>query len=314
MTQQDDDGRGLGDGDGDPLLVRPYVLDEAPRPSGATWPSPPPATVADPSVPLPAVGVKPARTRHRRRVLVLGALAAAVVGAAGLVGLGAVLRGDEPGAPRAYTDVSLPPWSRATSGKPPASDGPTATRAGGDPGATVTGGGQDAPTGTATRRPDPSASAPAGNVPSSAATSAPATPGASSAPAVAPSVAPVDRTGTIIGPGGLCLDLNGGVSVDGNHVQVFGCNGTAAQVWTVSTDGTLRVTGKCAQAARDDEVRIDDCGQRRSGARWQAGAGGTLVNAVSGECLTDRSNGARQGAGVRLDRCTGGANQQWRLP
>ncbi|WP_306207821.1 ricin-type beta-trefoil lectin domain protein [Actinoplanes sp. RD1] len=313
MTQQDDDTRGVADGDGDPLLVRPYVLDEAPRSSAATWPSPPPAPVADPTVPLPTIGAKPVRAPRRRRVLALGALAAAVVVAAGLVGLGAVLRSEEPGTPRAYTDVSLPPWSRATSGAPSASGVSTTARAGADPGTTVAGDGRSDPTGTATRRPASSASAPAGNVPASAPTSRAATPGASSAPAV-PSLAPADRTGTIVGPGGLCLDLNGGVSVDGNHVQVFGCNGTAAQLWTVSTDGTLRVTGKCAQAARDDEVRIDDCEQRRSAARWQIGAGGTLVNANSNECLTDRSNGSQQGAGVRLDRCMGGANQQWRLP
>jgi hypothetical protein len=313
MTQQDDDTRGVP-GDGDPLLVRPYVLDEAPRQYAETWPSPPPAPVADPTVPLPTVRAAPNRTRHRRRVLALGALAAAVLVAGGLIGLGAVLRSDEPRTTRAYTDVSLPPWSRATSARPGTSGVTTATQGETGSGATVGGAGTAGPTtGTATRRASSSTSAPAGVVPSSASTSTPSTPKTSSAPTV-PSLAPADRTGTIVGPGGLCLDLNGGVSVDGNHVQVFACNGTAAQVWTVGTDGTLRVTGKCAQAAQYDEVRINDCDQRRSGARWQVGAHGTLVNAVSGECLTDRSNGGRQGEGVRLDRCTGTSNQQWLLP
>jgi hypothetical protein len=154
------------------------------------------------------------------------------------------------------------------------------------------------------------------------ATSAPASTATRTSPAPAPTTSaptdrlappPADRVGRIHGLGGLCLDLNGAVAVDGNHIQVFICNETAAQVWTVATDGTLRVVGKCAVAADDGTVRLAGCDGRRSG-QWQAGADRTLANLAGGGCLTDPGSGSRSGAGVRIESCSGADRQRWELP
>ncbi|MFG1894770.1 ricin-type beta-trefoil lectin domain protein [Micromonospora zamorensis] len=41
--------------------------------------------------------------------------------------------------------------------------------------------------------------------------------------------------------------MNGGASADGTRVQIWTCNGTAAQRFTFRTDGTIVLTsaGKC---------------------------------------------------------------------
>ncbi|MEU4268520.1 polymorphic toxin-type HINT domain-containing protein [Streptomyces sp. NPDC026092] len=46
---------------------------------------------------------------------------------------------------------------------------------------------------------------------------------------------------------GKCLDLQGAVTADGTPIQLYTCNGTAAQRWNVNGDA-LRVLGKCATA------------------------------------------------------------------
>ncbi|MEU9704815.1 polymorphic toxin-type HINT domain-containing protein [Streptomyces sp. NPDC047981] len=46
---------------------------------------------------------------------------------------------------------------------------------------------------------------------------------------------------------GKCLDLQGAVTADGTPIQLYTCNGTAAQRWNANGDA-LRVLGKCATA------------------------------------------------------------------
>ena len=125
---------------------------------------------------------------------------------------------------------------------------------------------------------------------------------------------PVDRVGAIGSPGGLCLNLNGGVVADGNFIDVFQCNGSNAQIWTVGTDATLRVGGKCAQSlAADTAIAITGCDGRAS-TKWRAGANSSLVSVNIGQCLTDPRNGGNNGEAVRLSACNGNANQRFTLP
>ena len=52
--------------------------------------------------------------------------------------------------------------------------------------------------------------------------------------------------GPILGVAGKCLDDAGASTDDGAAIQVFACNGTAAQSWAWnSEDGTLRALSKC---------------------------------------------------------------------
>ncbi|MFG1994801.1 ricin-type beta-trefoil lectin domain protein [Actinoplanes sp. NPDC048988] len=121
-----------------------------------------------------------------------------------------------------------------------------------------------------------------------------------------------ERVGVVRGQNGMCLDLNGGVPFDGNHVQVFGCNRSFAQTWTFASDGTLRVAGKCALVVGDGSIQIVGCDGRTT-AQWRV-SGQLVVNASNNGCLTDPSGGRWSGARVQVVNCDGSAKQRWSLP
>ncbi|MEV4282926.1 glycosyl hydrolase family 18 protein [Actinoplanes xinjiangensis] len=129
---------------------------------------------------------------------------------------------------------------------------------------------------------------------------------------------PVGRTGRITGVGGRCVDIAGASSTNGTAVQLYDCNGTAAQSWTVGTDGTVRGLGKCldvnaAGTANGALVQIYDC--NGTGAQqWQSSSDGTLRNPASGRCLDAQNNGSANGTRLQIWDCFAGANQRWTLP
>jgi hypothetical protein len=57
--------------------------------------------------------------------------------------------------------------------------------------------------------------------------------------------ATVGATGPIVGYQGLCLDDRSASTANLNPVQVYTCNGTNAQQWTVGSGNTLQVLGSC---------------------------------------------------------------------
>jgi len=52
-------------------------------------------------------------------------------------------------------------------------------------------------------------------------------------------------SGAITGVAGKCLDNNGAKAANSNKIQLWDCNKTAAQIWSMPGDGTLRVQGYC---------------------------------------------------------------------
>jgi Ricin-type beta-trefoil lectin domain len=104
----------------------------------------------------------------------------------------------------------------------------------------------------------------------------------SSAPAV---------SGEVVGLNGMCLDdRSGGVS-NGNPIQIFSCDSTNSQVWTVEADGTLRSSGMCMDVTGGNDVDgtlIDLYHCNGTGAQvWQSRSNGELYNPLSGKCLDD---------------------------
>jgi len=132
-------------------------------------------------------------------------------------------------------------------------------------------------------------------------------------PTPAPTALPLKpATGEIVGPGGLCLDDEAAQTTNGNAVQSFPCNDTAAQLWTVGADGTLRVVSRCLRAptGAGGAVRIWTC-DGSAAQRWQRRAGGGLVNVATGLCL---SGSASPNARPTVRACNGSASQRWKLP
>jgi len=125
------------------------------------------------------------------------------------------------------------------------------------------------------------------------------------------------RTGQIVGFGGKCVDIAGASSANGTAVQLFTCNGSAAQQWSVGTDGTLRALGKCldvagASTVNGTRVQIFDCNGTTAQQWTSSGTGGTLSSL--GKCLDATGNSSADGTRLQIWTCGTGANQRWTLP
>jgi mannan endo-1,4-beta-mannosidase len=83
------------------------------------------------------------------------------------------------------------------------------------------------------------------------------------------------KAGPLTGPAGKCAGVQGAGTADGTQVRLDPCDGTAAQQWTVGTDGTVRALGKCLDVA-----------------------GGAVAD----------------GTHLQIWTCDGQTNQQWTLP
>jgi hypothetical protein len=101
-------------------------------------------------------------------------------------------------------------------------------------------------------------------------------------------------------------------------VQVYTCNGTNAQQWTVASGNTLQALGKCldvdaAGTANGTTVDLYDC--NGTGAQvWVPQSDGALLNPESGKCLDDTGWSTTPGTQLQIWSCTGAANQSWALP
>ncbi|MCA2218679.1 ThuA domain-containing protein [Jidongwangia harbinensis] len=129
---------------------------------------------------------------------------------------------------------------------------------------------------------------------------------------------PVTRTGPVTGLAGKCLDVAGGNSADGTKVQLYTCNRSAAQTWTVTPNSTIKALGKCLDVAgggtgNGTRTQLYTC--NNSGAQlWSAQANGTIRNPQSGRCLDVSQNNPADGQQIHIWDCLGAANQKWVLP
>ncbi|MEU5334918.1 ricin-type beta-trefoil lectin domain protein [Streptomyces asoensis] len=126
------------------------------------------------------------------------------------------------------------------------------------------------------------------------------------------------RSGSFVGLAGKCLDVAGGTAVDGTAVQLYDCNGSAAQRWTVQPDGSLQALGKCLDVvggSTSDGARTQLYTCNGTGAqRWSFDAGtGDVVNTAANKCLDVTDNSPANGARGQIWSCTGAANQKWQL-
>lgn len=124
--------------------------------------------------------------------------------------------------------------------------------------------------------------------------------------------------GQITGVGGKCVDVNAASTANGAAVQLYDCNGTTAQQWTVGSDGTIRALGKCldvtsAGTANGTTVQLWDCNGSNA-QKWSANGSQNLVNAGSGKCLDATGNSSANGTRLQIWTCGSGANQKWTLP
>ncbi|HSZ30636.1 MAG TPA: RICIN domain-containing protein, partial [Pseudonocardiaceae bacterium] len=135
-----------------------------------------------------------------------------------------------------------------------------------------------------------------------------------------PAVTNPPATGPVFGIYGKCVDVRGGSPAPQTPVQIFTCNGTPAQRWTVTpgaTGDTLQALGQCldvkgAGTANNTPVRIFTCNS--TPAQVWVPLDGELINPNSGRCLDDPSGSSTNGTQLQIYDCHQSDNQAWELP
>ncbi len=126
------------------------------------------------------------------------------------------------------------------------------------------------------------------------------------------------RTGPITGLAGKCVDVAGANPANGTPVQLYDCNGTPAQQWTIAADGTLRALGKCLDVtggatADGTPVQLYDCNGSPA-QRWALPAARDIVNPQADKCLDVTGNNPANATRLQIWTCGGAPNQKWNLP
>ncbi|MEU8577603.1 ricin-type beta-trefoil lectin domain protein [Streptomyces asoensis] len=122
-------------------------------------------------------------------------------------------------------------------------------------------------------------------------------------------------SGPITGIGGKCVDVAGANPANGTAVQLYDCNGTAAQQWTVGADGTIRALGKCLDVASGGTadgtpVQLYDC-NGTAAQQWAVPAARDIVNPQANKCLDAAGGGSANGTRLQIWTCTGATQQKW---
>ncbi|MFD5438122.1 ricin-type beta-trefoil lectin domain protein [Kitasatospora sp. NPDC127067] len=126
-------------------------------------------------------------------------------------------------------------------------------------------------------------------------------------------VRPGRPVGPIGAPGGRCLaDLPGGTPDGPEPVALLDCDGSLAQQWSVETDGTVRLGGKCL-GTDGNQASLNPCNGSPYHV-WLVGMAGALWNQGAQGCLRDPANGTAPGGGADLAGCDGSPAQSWTLP
>ncbi|AGL13921.1 glycoside hydrolase family 64 protein [Actinoplanes sp. N902-109] len=112
-----------------------------------------------------------------------------------------------------------------------------------------------------------------------------------------------------------CIDVPNGTFVDSAPLQMWTCNGTAAQKWTFSGN-TVQAGGKCMDVAsgatgNGSAIQLYTC--NGTGAQqFVLSSAGDLVNVAANRCVDIKDQNAGDGARLQLWDCAGTSNQKWR--
>ncbi|WP_033343290.1 PQQ-dependent sugar dehydrogenase [Catenuloplanes japonicus] len=124
--------------------------------------------------------------------------------------------------------------------------------------------------------------------------------------------------GPVRGLAGKCLDVAGANTADGTKIQLYTCNNSAAQNWTLTAGGALQSLGKCLDiaggaTANGTKVQLYTCNNSAAQV-WAPQPAGTLRNPQSGRCLDVSENNPADGQQIHIWDCLDVANQKWVLP
>ncbi|MBT2478130.1 LamG-like jellyroll fold domain-containing protein [Streptomyces sp. ISL-94] len=120
---------------------------------------------------------------------------------------------------------------------------------------------------------------------------------------------------------GTCMDNDYASTQDGNKIQIAGCNGTPAQSFEVRGDGSLRIQGKCVNAANDSTANLTllqlmTCrdGSPSPAQKFIPFADGVLYNPASGRCVDLGNLNTTPATQLWLYDCNPSGAQRWSIP
>jgi hypothetical protein len=119
------------------------------------------------------------------------------------------------------------------------------------------------------------------------------------------------------GLSGKCLSVTGGSTASGATADIYTCNGSGSENWTVESSGTivgglsddcLEVTG--SSTANFAGVDISAC-NGAANQKWTVNSGGTIVGTQSGKCLSVTGASTANSALAEIYTCNGSGSENW---
>ena len=125
--------------------------------------------------------------------------------------------------------------------------------------------------------------------------------------ATAPTAGAAPTAGTVT-IGSKCLDDADFGTGNGNVIQVFTCNGSAAQNWTWQSDGTVTVYGMCLDVANASNatgalIQLYSCMSGAPEQKFSYLPDGTIYSVRSGKCLNVQGGSVVNNARIGLAPC-----------
>lgn len=100
-------------------------------------------------------------------------------------------------------------------------------------------------------------------------------------------------------------------------MDLYPCDNTSSQDWTVSDNETIQMSGDCVDVSGGSTegaaVVLDPCSGSET-QQWLLGPDGDLVSPHTGFCMDDPGSSTADGTPLDISACTGGDNQVWNLP
>jgi Ricin-type beta-trefoil lectin domain len=122
----------------------------------------------------------------------------------------------------------------------------------------------------------------------------------------------------ITGIASKCLDDFRGRTANYSTIDLWKCNGTAAQRWTAAAGRTVQVLGRCLEnfhglTANGNKIDLSGC-NGTAAQEWVHQSDGAYLNPASGKCLDDYGAKTANGSKIVLWRCTPSAAEKWTGP
>ena len=116
---------------------------------------------------------------------------------------------------------------------------------------------------------------------------------------------------------GKCLSVTGASTANGATADIYDCNGSPSENWTVESNGTIvgGLSGECLEVAGGSTanyagVDIGTCDGAAS-QQWTVQANGTIVGTQSGKCLSVTGGSTADRAPADIYTCNGSGSETW---